>query len=221
MITQTLPIKSNHTEEKVEFGRLLFSKKCKFILGCVSLEQIPNLGLAEVAFAGRSNVGKSSLINALINHKSMARASNTPGRTREINFFSVGETLTIADLPGYGYARVAKSQVKQWTKLIHNYLKGRAELQRTFVLIDARRGIKEIDYSFISMLDKAAQSYQLVFTKCDKTNAKEIEPKIKTYYNDIQNHPAAIPEICQTSIKTGAGISNLRSIIAALTVSNE
>ena len=205
------------SHDELEVGRLLFAKECTFVLGAVKLEHIPTTSLPEIAFAGRSNVGKSSLINTLTRRKSLARTSNTPGRTQEINFFNLGERLMLADLPGYGYARVSKAQVKQWTGLVDSYLKGRANLRRTCVLIDSRHGLKESDRGVMAMLDKAAQPYQVVLTKVDKVKASylaELEAKILA---EIANHPASHPVIPKTSSRKGTGIAELRAMLATLT----
>ena len=213
---QTDPKKNNNLHKKILTDRSLFSKKCEFLLGCTALEQLPNLGINEVAFVGRSNVGKSSLINALVNTKSLARTSNTPGRTREINFFCLGKSLILADLPGYGYARASKEKIRRWTLLVNSYLSHRAELRRIFVLIDARHGIKQNDIKFLSMLDNVAQSYQLILTKCDKVNKNKLSNIIVSLESSLNAHTAALPEICITSSKTGEGISHVRSIISTL-----
>ena len=201
----------------LERGRVLFEQPCEFVLGCVKLDQVPDGSIPEIAFAGRSNVGKSSLLNALVRQNALARTSNTPGRTREINFFNLGQRLMLADLPGYGYARVSKAQVKQWTGLVDAYLKGRANLRRTCVLIDSRHGLKESDRGVMAMLDKAAQPYQVVLTKVDKVKAgylADLENKIST---EIASHPAAHPLIPKTSSRKGIGIAELRAMLATLT----
>ena len=201
----------------LEQGRVLFEQPCEFVLGCVKLEQIPDGTLPEIAFAGRSNVGKSSLLNALVRQNALARTSNTPGRTREINFFNLGQRLMLADLPGYGYARVSKAQVKQWTGLVDAYLKGRVNLRRTCVLIDSRHGLKESDRGVMEMLDKAAQPYQVVLTKVDKVKAGyliDLEAKIS---EELAKHPAAHPVIPKTSSRKGDGIDELRALLATLT----
>ena len=204
--------------EEIEQGRHLFAQNCTFVLGCVSLAQLPDGGLPEVAFAGRSNVGKSSLINAIVGHKGLARTSNTPGRTREINFFNLGERLMLADLPGYGYARVSKSQVKQWTGLVDAYLRGRVDLRRTCVLVDARHGLKDSDRAVMSMLDKAAQPYQIVLTKCDKVKDGPLLQLVGKITTELTRHPAAHPNIVETSSRKGAGIAELRAILTALAI---
>lgn len=201
----------------LEHGRVLFEQPCDFVLGCVKLDQVPDGSMPEIAFAGRSNVGKSSLLNALVRQKALARTSNTPGRTREINFFNLGERLMLADLPGYGYARVSKTQVKQWTGLVDAYLKGRVNLRRTCVLIDSRHGLKESDRAVMGMLDKAAQPYQVVLTKVDKVKAAylaDLESKIS---GELATYPAAHPIIPKTSSRKGDGIAELRAMLATLT----
>jgi GTP-binding protein len=202
--------------QELEQGRHLFTQSCTFVLGCVSLSQLPDGELPEVAFAGRSNVGKSSLINAIVGHKGLARTSNTPGRTREINFFDLGNRLMLADLPGYGYARVSKSQVKQWTGLVDAYLKGRVDLRRTCVLIDSRHGLKDSDRAVMSMLDKAAQPYQVVLTKCDKVKPGPLAGLIEKISAELAKHPAAHPHIAQTSSRKGTGIAELRAALTTL-----
>ncbi len=203
-------------EAAIELGRLLFAKECTFVLGVAKPEQIPSTALPEIAFAGRSNVGKSSLINALTNHKSLARTSNTPGRTQEINFFNLDDRLMIADLPGYGYAKVSKSRVKQWTGLVNVYLKGRAQLRRTCVLVDARHGLKDSDHKIMSMLDTAAVSYQIILTKADKISAGGLEKLLADIAAEAPKHTAMHPEAIPTSARKGHGIARLRAELAAL-----
>jgi len=209
------------SSEQIEQGRHLFTQTCTFVLGCVKLEQLPEGGLSEVAFAGRSNVGKSSLINALVRQNTLARTSNTPGRTREINFFDLGGRLMLADLPGYGYARVSKSQVKQWTGLVNAYLKGRVDLRRTCVLIDSRHGLKESDHAVMSMLDKAAQPYQVVLTKCDKVKSAPLAGLVEKISAELAKRPAAHPYIQQTSSRKGDGIAELRAALTGLAAPTE
>ena len=160
--------------EALESGRLLFAKSCDFVLGAAKLDHIPVSRLPEIAFAGRSNVGKSSLVNALTGRKTLARVSNTPGRTREINFFRLGDRLMLADLPGYGFARASKAQSEQWAGLIFEYLRGRPNLRRVILLIDSRRGLLENDVEVMTLLDRAAVSYQLILTKTDKLKPDEL-----------------------------------------------
>ena len=190
----------------------IFKQNWDFLLGVADLRQLPNHNGLEVAFAGRSNVGKSSLLNALTGRKKLARTSNTPGRTQQINFFHVEEKIFIADMPGYGYARESKSKVAEWNKLIRKYLRGRAQLRRVFVLIDSRHGVKQNDLEIMEMLDEAAVSYQLVYTKMDKLRASD-----KILVNvDYKKHAAMIPDIIFTSSEKGDGIDDLQKVIEDL-----
>jgi GTP-binding protein len=200
----------------LEYGRVLFEQPCSFVIGCVKLDQVPMGSTPEIAFAGRSNVGKSSILNALVRQNTLARTSNTPGRTREINFFNLGERLMLADLPGYGYARVSKAHVQKWTRLVESYLKGRANLRRVCVLIDARHGLKESDRGVMTMLDQAAQPYQVVLTKIDKVKADYLEKLEATIKAEISNNPASFPVIAKTSSHKGAGIIELRASLATI-----
>ena len=209
------------SSEELEAGRYLFAQACTFVLGCANLNQIPVDNLPEIAFAGCSNVGKSSLINALVGMKTLAHTSNTPGRTRQINFFNLADRLMISDLPGYGYARAPKSQVKQWTTLVETYLKGRASLRRSFVLVDARHGVKSSDRNIFRMLDSEAQSYQVVLTKCDKVKAGPLSSLIDACHSELAKHGAAHPKIATTSARKGDGIPELRAAIAALARPNK
>lgn len=202
--------------EALEAGRLLFAKECTFLRGVVRLDGLPAPAMPEIAFAGRSNVGKSSLLNALTGRKTLARTSNTPGRTREINFFDLGEALLLADLPGYGYAKVSKKQVKGWTRLVRDYLTGRPNLRRLCLLIDARRGIKDSDREIMGLLDEAAVVYQAVFTKCDKVKAGALAARLKEAAGELKTHGAAYPTIAATSALKGTGIAELRAGLAAL-----
>jgi GTP-binding protein len=199
-------------------GEALFKGPCTFVKGVASVDGLPKDGRAEVAFAGRSNVGKSSLINALTGRTSLARVSVTPGRTRELNFFTLGKdgALYLVDMPGYGYAQASKADVKRWTRLIGDYLKGRRELKRVFLLIDARHGIKPNDNETMTLLDEAAVSYQVVLTKADKPNASELSAIQAKVASDLAKHPAAYPQILTTSARMGSGIAELRAAIAAL-----
>jgi len=200
----------------LEEGRLLFAKECDFLRGAALIEDVPQTRLPEIAFAGRSNVGKSSLVNALTGRKTLARVSNTPGRTREINFFNLAGRLILADLPGYGYARVSKADHARWTETIFAYLRGRANLRRTVLLIDARRGLLEIDVEVMELLDRAAVSYQLVLTKIDKLHPSEREAVRAKVFAESLRHGAAHPEILLTSSEKGEGIPQLRAALAAL-----
>ena len=202
---------------RAEAGRKLFAGPVEFLMGVAELKQLPEGFPAEVAFAGRSNVGKSSLINALTGRHDLARASNTPGRTRELNYFIAGEgRLAIVDLPGYGYAKAEKTAVKIWQRLIRSYLKGRPGLKRVFLLIDARHGPKGKDEETMSLLDEAAVSYQLVLTKSDKCSAEELEGARAAASQTVRKRPAAYPQIIVSSSKSGHGIAELRAEIAGL-----
>ena len=206
-----------NNEKAVELGRWLFSQTCTFLIGAVKMEDLPEASQTEIAFAGRSNVGKSSLINALTNHKDLARTSNTPGRTQQINFFNLGKQLTIADLPGYGYAKAPRETVRQWTNFVGDYLQGRMLLRRACLLIDGRHGIKESDRKIMKMLDKSAVSYQVILTKCDKIKPVQLEKLLNETSAEIADHVAAHPELIATSSAKGTGIETLRTTLAALT----
>jgi GTP-binding protein len=200
----------------LESGRWLFAQQCDFVLGAAEARQLPPPAQPEVAFAGRSNVGKSSLINALTGRKTLARISNTPGRTRQINFFRLAERLMLVDLPGYGYARAAKHEIKRWNQLIQDYLKGRPNLRRVCLLLDARHGIKEADLHVMALLDEAAVSYQAVLTKIDKLKPAERGRTLAGLAAALRGHPAAHPVILTTSSTSGDGIPELRAALAAL-----
>lgn len=202
--------------EALEDGRLLFAQACRFITGARAETQLPAPENTEIAFAGRSNVGKSSLINALTGHNSLARTSNTPGRTREINFFDLGGRLTLVDLPGYGYAKAAKSEIARWNSLIHHYLRGRVALRRVCLLIDARRGLGDGDRAVMKTLDDAAVVYQVVLTKADKVKPGERLKLLQGLTAELAKHPAAHPEILLTSAAKGEGIAALRATLAML-----
>jgi GTP-binding protein len=204
------------SDERLEAGRLLFAGPIEFELGVASLAQLPEGDLPEVAFAGRSNVGKSSLINALTGRNKLARASTEPGRTRELNFFRMGDRLRLVDLPGYGYAKAAKVDIARWTGLMRDYLRGRATLKRVVLLIDARHGLKAHDVEVMDALDKAAVNYQLVLTKSDKVKPTELTATTAATTAAIAKRPAAHPEIIATSSETAAGLPELRAEIAAL-----
>ncbi|MBX3505591.1 MAG: ribosome biogenesis GTP-binding protein YihA/YsxC [Parvibaculum sp.] len=204
----------------METGRWLFAQTCDFVRGVVDMKGLPPGALTEVAFAGRSNVGKSSLINALTGRKTLARTSNTPGRTKELNFFALGTAgkpaVMLVDLPGYGYARETKSRVNQWTALVMSYLRGRAPLRRVFVLIDARHGLKANDHEVLDMLDETAVSYQIVLTKIDKLKTGELEVRLEEVRSALRPHVAAHPRIVATSSEKGDGLAELRAEIASL-----
>jgi GTP-binding protein len=203
---------------RIEAGRLLFRKPWGFLRGAGSIPALPPAEGVEVALAGRSNVGKSSLINALVGQKALARTSNTPGRTQELNFFGAEAGVTLVDMPGYGYAQVPKGQVRDWTKLVFDFLRGRQNLRRVYVLIDARHGLKANDLEALDLLDKAAVSYQLVLTKADKIKPPALAALIATTAEAIRKRPAAHPVVLATSSETGAGIDVLRAEIADLRI---
>ena len=202
--------------EASEYARWLFAQECTFIAGADKMEILPPPTLPEIAFAGRSNVGKSSLINALLNRKSLARISHTPGRTQQLNFFLLGNRFHIVDMPGYGYAAVSKAKIKVWSQLIQSYLKGRVPLKRVFLLIDSRHGFKVTDEAVMEELDRAAVSYQIVLTKVDKSTPPEVEALLTTITNKLKKHPAAFPIPLLTSSFTKEGLSPLREVIAEL-----
>ena len=212
----SFPIYEELDEKKKELGRLLFSKETSFVKGVVDMPGLPNPDKIEVCFSGRSNVGKSSLINALTGRKGLARASNTPGRTQEINFFSIPDNHYLVDLPGYGYANAPIKVVEKWQNLLKRYLAGRQSLRRAFVLEDSRHGVKKVDTEIMSMLDSSAVTFQVVLTKLDKVKEKDRENILKQVRASLQKHPAAFPEIILTSSERGWGIPTLRSIIAML-----
>jgi GTP-binding protein len=199
-----------------EAGRLLFAGPVDFVKGVVAMSGMPAADRLEVCFAGRSNVGKSSLINALTGRKNLARASNTPGRTQEINFFTLGEARFLVDLPGYGYAEAPVAIVAKWQALLKQYLAGRQTLRRAFVLIDTRHGVKAVDEEILTLLDRSAVTFQVVMTKADKVSRAEREANIAQTMAALARHPAAYPEIVVTSSEKGEGIETLRAIIATM-----
>ena len=199
-----------------EKGRLLFAGETDFVKGVVAMDGLPDADRMEVCFAGRSNVGKSTLINALTGRKGLARASNTPGRTQEINYFTAGEEHYLVDLPGYGYANAPLPVVEKWQRLLKQYLSGRQTLRRAFVLIDARHGVKKVDEEIMSLLDSSAVIFQVVLTKADKVKEKERFEVIAQVQSKLAAHPAAYPEMVVTSSEKGWGIETLRAIIATL-----
>ena len=216
----TFTLAEDPSDEDRETGRLLFAGPVTFVKGVVAMSGLPPADRVEVCFAGRSNVGKSSLINALTGRKTLARASNTPGRTQEINYFDLGDlrgnARYLVDLPGYGYAEAPVAIVAKWQALLKQYLAGRQTLRRAFVLIDARHGIKAVDAEILTLLDRSAVTFQAVLTKVDKINRVEREAVIEQVKGALGQHPAAYPQIVVTSSEKGEGIETLRAIIATL-----
>ena len=202
--------------EQIEVARKLFAGKCEFVLGVAKLEQLPLTEWPEVAFAGRSNVGKSSLINAVTGKKGLAKTSNTPGRTQQLNYFNLADKIHIVDLPGYGYAEAPESTVRQWQKVIFAYLQGRVNLKRVFVLIDSRHGIKKSDREIMELLDKAAVTYQLVLTKADKISAAALQKVKSDLQTEVGKHAAAYSVVLATSSEKRIGIDILQAEIASL-----
>lgn len=204
-----------------EAGRLLFAGECAFFWAANNISSLPAMGAPEIAFAGRSNVGKSSLLNALTNRNALARTSNTPGRTQQLNFFALGglpgeERLRLVDMPGYGYAKVAKNKIEAWNRMMRSYLRGRATLMRVYILIDARHGMKPPDLEMMDMLDQSAQSYQIVLTKADGARKSDLPLIIGAIGDELSRRPAAYPAVIATSSRSGDGIAELRGAIARL-----
>jgi len=215
-MTMPFPVSDPPDEHTSELGRKMFAGPVEFLKGVVAMSGLPAADRLEVCFAGRSNVGKSSLINAITGRKAIARASNTPGRTQEINFFTLGESHYLVDLPGYGYANAPLAKVEAWQRLLKQYLSGRPNLRRAFVLIDARHGIKDVDEEIMSLLDSSAVTFQCVLTKVDKLKAGERDKVLDQVRGKLAKHPAAFPELIVTSSEKGEGIATLRAVIATL-----
>jgi GTP-binding protein len=212
-------VEPEFSKDSLRAGERLFEQPWAFVKGIVGLEHLPPADVPEVAFAGRSNVGKSSLINALVRQKGLARTSNTPGRTQELNIFApesggLSPPVMIVDMPGYGFAKAPKEKVDAWTDLIKDYLRGRPTLKRVFVLIDSRHGIKPIDTELMDMLDTSAVSYQVVLTKADKINPFKLAELRGATADALEKHPAAFPQVLTTSAEKGDGLTELRATIA-------
>ncbi len=207
---------STLSDMELEQGRKIFAGPCEFIGAVNNLDGLPPTSLPEIAFAGRSNVGKSSLINALTGRKTLARTSDTPGRTQQLNYFDLGGHFFLVDMPGYGYAKVSKAQKKQWNFLIRDYLRGRQTLRCVLVLIDSRHGLKDSDAEIMTMLDEAAVSYRIVMTKADKAKSDETAVLVEELKEVMKQHTAAFPEIILTSSHEGIGIPELRGLVASV-----
>jgi GTP-binding protein len=210
----TDPIEPLYTDEEIEAARVLFAQPVSFMMGAVRMDGLPPADLPEVAFAGRSNVGKSSLINGLVGQKYLARASNEPGRTRELNFFLLAEQLRLVDLPGYGFARVSRSTASKFQDLGRQFLRGRPNLKRVYLLIDSRHGLKKVDAEAMDALDISAVSYQIVLTKADKIKPPEVDKVVADTLKAIAKRPAAFPRVIATSSEKGLGLPELRAEIS-------
>ena len=210
------PIAKEPDEFSLEAGRKLFTRETDFLKGVVAMSGLPPDDRLEICFAGRSNVGKSTLMNAVTGRKALARTSNTPGRTQEINFFTISDSHYLVDLPGYGYANAPLLIVEKWQRLLKQYLSGRQSLRRAFVLIDCRHGVKAVDEKILTLLDSSAVAFQVILTKADKVKETEREKIISQVREALSNHPAAFPELILTSSEKGWGIETLRSVIASL-----
>lgn len=212
----SFPLAPEPEAEPRENARKLFAGPVEFLKGVVSMDGLPPADRPEVCFAGRSNAGKSSLINALTGRNGLARASNTPGRTQEINYFTLGEQSYLVDLPGYGFAKAPVAVVAKWQALLKKYLAGRPTLRRAFALIDSRHGVKDVDHEIMKLLDRSAVPFQVVLTKIDKIGPVALKATLEQVQEALQKHPAAYPELVVTSSEKGIGIATLRTIIANL-----
>ena len=210
------PVAEPESDAASEVGRKLFSGPVDFLKGVVAMDGLPGTDRVEVCFAGRSNVGKSSLINAITNRKGLARASNTPGRTQEINFFELGDERYLVDLPGYGFANAPVAIVEKWQRLLKDYLSGRPNLRRAFVLVDSRHGMKPVDEEIMQLMNKSALAFQVVLTKLDKIKDHERDQVLAQVRSKLAKHPAAFPELILTSSEKGEGLATLRAVIAEL-----
>jgi len=204
--------------DPIEIGRLLFAKPSGFTWAAAKASDLPPMKAPEIAFAGRSNVGKSSLVNALTGRRTLARTSHTPGRTQQLNFFALGEALMLVDMPGYGYAAVGKEKIAAWTETVRDYLRGRANLQRVYLLIDSRHGFKAADEEIMDLLDKAATSYQVALTKTDQLRPAELATRLSATEAALARRPAAYPEVLATSSAKGTGVEAMRAAIARLLI---
>lgn len=213
-----MPVEEEFAPLEIELARKLFAGPCDFMLGVAGLNQLPDASLPEVAFAGRSNVGKSSLMNALTSRNALARTSHTPGRTQQLNYFNLGSKIHLVDMPGYGYAKVSKTQREEWNNLIRDYLRGRSTLRCVFILVDARHGLKDSDIEIMKMLDETAVAYRIIMTKADKVHVSGHEKLKQDTELQLKKHSAAFPHIHMTSSVNDTGVPEFRAIIRSFAV---